>query len=103
MKKVTREQAEKLLLEVGHQAHITVPVKLKENEQYANIETGENTTEEWKTVLNNAMVYNPHSKKQYGMSSNEKNAKNAMKFIKDRFYVYSSYFNWANGNYLITD
>ena len=103
MKKVTRKEAEKLFFEIGHEANITVPVGLREDEQYANPETGENVTQEWKAVLNNAIVYNPHTKKQYGMSSNKTNAKNAMKFIKDRFSVYSGYFSWADGEYTLTD
>lgn len=95
MKTVTFEEAMKLLSDIGHQSHITVPF----------LENGE---ENWRTVLNNAMVYNPipaAKMRQIGMSSNEKNAKTAMNFIAPigRFKLYSAYFSYANNEYVIED
>lgn len=100
MKQVTRVEAQKLIEEVGHHSNITVPVRCQ---PYTDPETGKDKTEEFKTVLNNAMVYNPFAGKQYGGSNNKKNAENAMRFIKDRFSVYSNYFSYATGDYQITD
>ena len=102
MKTITTEETRQLLEDYGHHANVTVPVKV--SQPYTDQETGKDVTEEWKTVLNNAMVYNPYGTrvKQYGMSNNKTNAENAMKFIKDRFAIYSSVFN-LNDTYKIED
>lgn len=104
MKIISRKEAEQILKDYGHQMHVTVPIKLHTEDWYKSNETGDEwIQEEWQTVLDNAMVYNPYGKKQYGMSSNEKNAANAMKFIKDRFKIYSSVFGSTTGEYKIED
>lgn len=95
MKTLTREEAEKLLCEIGHVANIEIPFAV-----YPDGSERSKTIEK-RCVLNNGVIYNPFSGAQLGASSNERNAEKAMKFIKKEFYVYSSYFNWATGDYLI--
>lgn len=87
MKTISFEEAQKMLEDVGHVANVSVPVK----DEYGD--------ENYKTVLNNGMVYNPYRGGQIGMSSNDKNAEAAMRFIDRRFRVHSSYFSWATGDY----
>lgn len=90
VKQITHEEALILLTEIGHVASITIPVMDNHTRE-----------EEYKAVLRNAIVYNPYHGVQRGMGSNESNAERAMRYIKKRFRVYSSYFSWATGDYEI--
>lgn len=91
MKQITRDEAQQLFEDWGHHMHVSVPA----------FEHGEET---WRTVLNNAMVYNPIPDAKYrqiGMASNKENAISAMKFINDRFKVVSTVFQFTTGEYQI--
>ena len=99
-KQITREEAEQKLAEIGHHANVSVPVKVKQ--EYIDTE-GILVTHEQKTVLNNAICYNPWHSKQIGSSSNAENAKTAMNFIKGEFTIYSSVFSSYSGDYILID
>lgn len=91
-KEVTRSEFQQMLSDYGHHMNVTVPV------------TDEHGDVQDRTVLNNAMVYNPYGKKisQVGMSSNEQNAEAAMKFIKKEAKVHSDVFHFCAGEYVIS-
>jgi hypothetical protein len=94
MKTVTTQEALNLLEEIGHQATVTVIVK----DEHGDDKKG--------YVLNEAMVYDPFTNKQRGMSDNKDNAERAMKQLQktgNKFSVYSAYFSWATGEYEIED
>ena len=102
MKNVTREEAENILFAIGHHANVTIPVSIPENEQCTD-EKGNWIKEDYKPILNNCIVYNPFGVKSLGGSNNHDNAKRAMRFVKDRFRIYSSVFSSYTGDYLIVD
>ena len=103
MKSITIEEAKYLLIEVGCNANVTMPVKLNEKKWHIDNE-GKWVKEEWKTILNNSLVYNPFFKTRYGAGSTPlRNAEKAILFIKDRFKIYSNVFHSASGEYIIED
>lgn len=94
MKTLTTQEALNLFEEIGHQATVTVTVKDKYGEDKKGY------------ILNQAMVYDPFTNKQRGMSSNKDNAERAMKQLQktgNKFSIYSAYFSWATGDYQIED
>jgi len=92
MKTITRKEATTLLYEVGHQSNVTVKTFDEHGDEKKGI------------VLNNGMVYNPVNNTQLGMSNNQDNAERALvEILKvgNEFSIYSSYFNYATGDYEI--
>lgn len=90
-KQITRSEFKQMLSDYGHHLNVTVPV----TDLHGDIQE--------RTVLNNAIVYNPYGEKstQVGMSSNEQNAETAMKFVKKEAKVHSSVFAFCSGEYVI--
>lgn len=89
--KINRERFKEILSKYGHHLDVKVPIQ---NDCYE---------EKMISVLNNAVVYNPHSKSNTSgtMSSNQNNADLAMSFINNKASIYSSVFHFINGNYEI--
>lgn len=89
---ITSEGLQQIIEDYGHHMNITIPFN------------GDREIEN-RVVLNDGMVYNPFGKKshQYGLSNNEENAKNAMKFITEECTITSSVFNSVRGRYVIID
>ena len=90
-KEISRSEFQQMLSDYGHHMNVTVPV------------FDEHGDTVHRTVLNNAVVYNPYGKRssQVGMSSNVQNAETAMKFIKKEATVYSNVFHFCSGEYVI--
>lgn len=88
--KITVRKFQKKLSDYAHKAHVTVPVSI-----HGEIE--------WRTVLHDAMVYNPYGLhiKQVGMSDNDSNARTAMKFIMTEAKIYSNAFSHITAHYKI--
>lgn len=96
MKTISRKEAFELFERIGSLSNITIPNGDTEPDHNGN------DVEIMRTILNDAIVYSP-SGVQIGGADSKTNAKNAMKYVDDRFSVRSSYYSWASGDYVVVE